>query len=162
VGRPRRRADRPRLDRPRALDPAEQKEAGSIWDAPFGLPGLDTTLPVLLDAAAAGRMSHERVVEVYAESPARTYGLFPRKGRLAEGADADLVLVDPDATWTVRDEDLLTKAGWSPLRGRTLTGRAVATYLRGRRIVEDGRFQEGPGVGRFLPGPGLHDDEATA
>ncbi len=131
-----------------------QKRAGSIWDAPFGLPGLDTTLSVLLDGAHAGRLSYERVVAVYSEVPARQYGLYPRKGNLGVGADADLVLVDPDAKWTVRDDDVLSKAGWSPFAGRTLTGRAVQTYVRGSRVAEEGNVVAEPGTGRFLAGPG--------
>ena len=133
---------------------AEQKRDGSIWDAHFGLPGLDTTFPFLLDAAASGAISYERLVDVYAESPARTYGLHPRKGRVEVGADADVALVDPTATWTVRNEDVISRAGWSPFEGRTFSGRVVDTYLRGRRIVHEEKVVEGPGYGRFLPGSG--------
>jgi dihydroorotase len=118
---------------------AAQKRAGSIWDVHFGLPGIDTTLSVLLDGAAAGWISYERVVAAYSEAPARIYGL-KSKGRLEPGADADLVVVDPTQRWTVTDEDILSKAGWSPYSGRTFTGRAVRTYLRG----------EEPGTGRFV------------
>jgi dihydroorotase (multifunctional complex type) len=131
-----------------------QKTEGSIWDVHFGLPGLDTTLPVLLDAASAGRITYERVVEAYAEAPARIYGLYPRKGYLGEGCDADVILVDPAARWTVRNEDILSKAGWSPFAGRTLTGLAVRTYLRGRLIAEESKVMGEPGLGAFLPGPG--------
>jgi allantoinase len=131
-----------------------QKRAGSIWDAPFGLPGLDTTLSVLLDGAHAGRVPYERVAAVYAEAPARQYGLYPRKGTVEVGADADLVLLDPDAAWTVRDEDIRSKAGWSPFAGRTLRGRAVHTYLRGSRVAAEGNVLAEPGTGRFLSGPG--------
>ncbi|MGH7775688.1 MAG: dihydroorotase, partial [Candidatus Dormibacterales bacterium] len=116
----------------------EQKAAGSIWDVHFGLPGVDTTFSVLLDGAARGLVSYERVVEAYSEAPARLYGLRG-KGRLEPGADADLVVVDPGRAWTVSDDDVLSKAGWSPFSGRTLRGRAVATYLRGIPLVEDGR-----------------------
>lgn len=133
---------------------AEQKRTGSIWDAPFGLPGLDTTFSVMLDAAHAGRLSYERMVEVYAETPARTYGLYPAKGALLPGADADIVLVDPEAEWTVRDEDVISKAGWSPFTGRTLTGLAVKTWLRGQLIADGGKAVAEPGFGRFLVGPG--------
>ena len=69
--------------------------------------GLDTTLPVLLDGASRGAISYERLVEAYAEAPARTYGLYPRKGHLGIGADADIALVDPDARWTVSDEEII-------------------------------------------------------
>jgi dihydroorotase (multifunctional complex type) len=132
----------------------EQKREGSIWDVHFGLPGLDTTLAVLLDGAQAGRITYERIAEVYAEAPARLYGLWPSKGSLRPGADADVVLVDPEERWTVRDADVLSKAGWSPYAGRTLVGRAVRTYSRGRLAAVDGEVLAEPGAGRFLAGAG--------
>jgi dihydroorotase (multifunctional complex type) len=133
---------------------AEQKRAGSIWDVHFGLPGIDTTSSVLLDGAHAGRISYERVAEAYSERPARLYGLWPAKGRLEPGADADLVLVDPEAPWEVRDEDEISKAGWSPYSGRTLVGRAVRTYLRGELAAVEGRIVAEPATGRFVAGAG--------
>lgn len=133
---------------------AGQKRDGSIWDVHFGLPGVDTTLSVLLDGAHAGRIGYERVVEAYAEAPARLYGLWPAKGSLEPGADGDVVLVDPHERWTVRDEDVLSRAGWSPYAGRTLVGRAVRTYVRGRLVAEGGSVVAGPGAGRFVPGAG--------
>ncbi len=130
----------------------EQKRAGDMWEVHFGLPGLDSTMSVLLDAVARGHLSFEDVARVYAEAPARTYGL-PGKGRIAVGADADLALVDPDATRVLRNEDVLSKAGWTPYDGRRVTGRVVATYLRGELVAEDGRpLRERRG--RFLPGAG--------
>lgn len=129
-----------------------QKEAG-IWEAPFGLPGLDTTLPFLLDAAHRDLIGLEDVVRWYAEEPARRYGLFPRKGQIAPGADADIVLVDEARDWQVSDADIVSKAGWSPYAGRRLVGGVVATYLGGSLIAEGGRPEAAPG-GRFLPGPG--------
>jgi len=124
----------------------EQKQAGSIWDVHFGLPGIDTTLPLLLDAVHRGWLTLERLVAVYSETPARIYGLYPRKGNLEPGADADMVLVDPERRWVVDDADIVSKAGWSPYAGRTLFGGAVTTLLRGKRPE--------PGDGVFLPGPG--------
>ncbi|QNN54583.1 dihydroorotase [Nocardioides mesophilus] len=131
----------------------EQKRAGDMWNVHFGLPGLDSTMALLLDAVARGHLSYEDVVRVYAEVPARTYGLWPRKGRVGAGADADLVLVDPTARRVLRDEDVLSKAGWTPFAGREVTGRAVQTYLRGRLVAEDG-VPTRERHGRFLPGPG--------
>jgi len=131
------------------------KARGSIWDVHFGLPGLDTTLPILLDAAARGLLSYERVVQLYAEGPARAYGLAPRKGHLEVGSDADLVLIDAAANWTITAADIRSKAGWSPFEGRAVQGRAVETYLRGELIAERGTVAQ-PGVGRFVPGPGAH------
>jgi dihydroorotase (multifunctional complex type) len=139
---------------------AEQKLAGSIWDVHFGLPGVDTTFSVLLDGARRGRISYERIVEVYSEQPSKIYGLWPFKGRLAVGADADLVLVDPDAAWLVRNEDVLSKAGWTPFEGRTLRGRAVRTYCRGTLAMADGQVVAQPGDGRFLRRGGHRPQEA--
>jgi dihydroorotase-like cyclic amidohydrolase len=131
-----------------------QKRSGSIWDVHFGLPGLDTTLAVLLDAAATGRLSYERVTEVYAQRPAQLYGLWPAKGNLDVGADADFVLVDPDERWQLRNDDVISKAGWSPFAGRTFVGRAVRTYLRGELVADAGRVLGEPGFGGFLAGEG--------
>ena len=132
----------------------DQKRAGSIWDVHFGLPGIDTTLSVLLDGAHSERLSYERVVELYSHRPAQVYGLAPRKGSLDVGADADLVLVDPSQEWQVSDGDILSRAGWSPLAGRTLVGRAVRTYVRGRVVAADGEVVGAPGTGQFVAGAG--------
>jgi dihydroorotase (multifunctional complex type) len=130
----------------------EQKLAGDIWSAPFGLPGLDTTCSVLLDAVSAGHITPERVAELYSRRPATHFGLAG-KGLIAPGYDADLVLVDPDQEWTVQDADVLSHAAWSPFAGRRLRGRAVLTALRGEVICEDGVVSP-ERIGRFVPGPG--------
>lgn len=131
----------------------EQKTDGSIWDVHFGLPGLETTLPMLLDATARGLLALEDVVRVYAEAPARRYGLISRKGSLRVSADADFVLADLGSERTLSDDDIISKAGWTPYRGRTVTGAIVASYLRGTCIAEAGRPRREFG-GRFLPGAG--------
>jgi allantoinase len=130
-----------------------QKLAGDIWEAPFGLPGLDTTTRLLLDAAATGRLTWSEVVRRYAEEPAKRYGMWPAKGRLGQGADADIVLVDPTASVRLRDEDVISKAGWTPFAGRTTTGDVVRVLLGGEEIARDG-VPRGECTGRFLPGPG--------
>jgi allantoinase len=136
---------------------AEQKRQGDIWTAHFGLPGLDSTFPLFLDAALAGRTSLERVAEAYAQAPAQRYRLAS-KGRIAPGADADLVLIDPAARRTLTDSDVRSKAGWTPYAGRALQGRVVTTILRGSVVFSDGAIVTGR-TGRFLPGPGY---QATA
>jgi dihydroorotase (multifunctional complex type) len=131
----------------------EQKRAGDIWNVHFGLPGLDSTMALLLDAAARGHLSYEDIARTYSETPARTYGLWPRKGRLAPGADADMVLVDPAVERTLRNEDVLSKAGWTPFHGRRVRGRVVRTYLRGMPVAEEGEPADARG-GEFITGRG--------
>ncbi|MHB9146170.1 MAG: dihydroorotase [Symbiobacteriia bacterium] len=125
-----------------------------IWKSPFGLPGVETTLPLLLNAVAAGHVSLERVVEVTSEAPARLYGLYPRKGNLAPGADADIVLIDPTAGKRLQDAAVVSRAGWTPYAGLELHGLPVMTFSRGHLVARDGLPVGEPGWGRFLPGPG--------
>lgn len=130
-----------------------QKTGGSIWDVHFGLPGLDTTFPLLLDAALSGRLSLAELARVYARAPAQRYGLWPRKGDLRVGGDADFVLIDPGGQTRIDDDFVLSKAAWTPYAGRTARGAHVATYLRGDLVAEHGTPTR-QFTGRFLPGRG--------
>jgi dihydroorotase len=133
-----------------------QKQAGNIWQCPFGLPGVETTLTLMLHAVHEGRMTLERLVDVLCERPARLYGLYPRKGNLLPGADADITLVDPARSRVIQDDQVLSKAGWSPYAGMAVVGGPVMTFARGRLVAKDGRPQGEPGWGRWLPGAGAH------
>ena len=130
-----------------------QKLAGGIWEAPFGLPGIDTTFPLMLDAALQGRISLEHLVQLYSMGPARIHRLFPRKGHLGVGADADMVIVDPTANRLIDDTTILSMAGWSPYAGRNVRGGVVDVILRGQVVVDRGVFDDRR-LGQFLPGPG--------
>ena len=134
----------------------EQKLEGDIWEAPFGLPGLDTTYPFMIDAALRGVLTIEEVALRCAAIPAERYGLAPAKGAIRVGADADLVLIEPNSTWTVERSDILSKAGWSPFEGRTFRGRTVATYLRGKEIAANGKCHE-LRSGEYLSGMGANN-----
>ena len=94
-----------------------EKDA-SVWDAPSGVPGVETMLPLLLEEARRGRLSYERVRDLVAANPAAIFGL-PEKGRIEEGRDADLVLFDPDDARAIRGADLHSKCEWTPFEGRT-------------------------------------------
>jgi dihydroorotase (multifunctional complex type) len=128
-----------------------QKTAG-IWDAPFGLPGLDTTLPLMIDAALSSRTTFERIAEAYAAAPARWYGI-PGKGQIAPGLDADLVLVDPRGTRTLSDAGVLSLAGWTPYAGRLVRGTIRQVLLRGVTIASEGKPAQ-QCIGQWVPGPG--------
>jgi len=123
---------------------AEEKEA-SIVDAPSGVPGVETMLPLLLAAAARGDLSDEQVAELTASAPARVFGLA-EKGRIAEGYDADLVLVDPDSRTEIRGEDLHSNCGWTPYEGSEGVF-PEWTMVRGT-VVYDARDGFGPAVGK--------------
>jgi len=98
--------------------------------APFGLPGVETTLPLMLDAVYHHRLPLARLVEVFAERPAERFGLV-RRGRITEGYEADLVIIDPEKRDRVERERLKTKCGWSPYEGFTLVGWPLKTFVRG-------------------------------
>jgi dihydroorotase len=127
----------------------EEKEPGWTdgWKAHTGTPSTQFYVPLLLDAANEGRVSLERVVELTSTAPARSFGLG-RKGRLEVGADADLAIVDHDRSWTIRDEDVISKIDWTPYAGRTIRGAIDRTIVRGRVVYEDGRVVGEPGWGR--------------
>ncbi|WP_336001681.1 dihydroorotase [Halorientalis halophila] len=111
----------------------EEKDA-SIWDAPSGVPGVETALPLLLERAREGDISYERVRDLTAKNVADLFDL-PTKGEIAEGMDADLVLVDPEASREIRGEDLHSKCGWTPFEGK----RGVfpeLTLVRGEVVYE--------------------------
>jgi dihydroorotase-like cyclic amidohydrolase len=128
----------------------EQKQAGTIWECPFGLPGIDTTSSLLLNAVNAGWIDLGDLVRVYSAAPARLAGLYPRKGSIGIGSDADLVLVDLRAEHRLSDDRVLSKSGWTPYHGMSVRGRPVMTMLRGTVVAEDGKPAAPPGTGRFV------------
>jgi allantoinase len=131
---------------------AEQKAAGEddVFAAPFGIPGVEFVLPLLLNGVAENRVSIERVVEVFSTNPAKILDLYPTKGSLQVGADADVVLVDLDGKRTVKNEDVIAKCGWSPLEGLTVTGVVERTLVRGQPVFADGEVVGDPGYGEFV------------
>jgi dihydroorotase (multifunctional complex type) len=128
----------------------DQKFASDIWGCPFGLPGVETTLTMLLDAVAEGKLTLQRLVQTYSEAPARLLGLYPRKGALRIGSDADVVLVDTEQEHVLSNDNIVSKAGWTPFDGRRVKGRAVRTRLRGQVVAENGKVTAEPGGGRFV------------
>ena len=131
----------------------ESKEAGleDIWEAPNGIPGAETFLPLLLTGVNQGRLSLERLSAVVSENPARIYGIYPRKGSLMPGSDADLVIVDMKRRWTIRDDDMVTACGWTPYDGLDVQGAAVHSFVRGERVLEDGEVVATEGQGQYVP-----------
>jgi dihydropyrimidinase len=120
-----------------------------------GLPGLETRLPLLFDAMISkGSGTPEQFAEITASAPARVYGL-PKKGAIAPGMDADLVIWDPKTSVTYGADDLHDNVGYNPWAGRTVTGWPVHVMLRGRTIAKDGAFCGTPGAGTWIKRPEL-------
>ncbi len=119
---------------------------------PSGLPGIETRLPLMYHhGVRAGRLSLNRLVEVGATAPARLLGLSPRKGSLAVGADADLVVFDPEREVTLSAATLHQATDECPFEGWTVRGYPVTVLSRGQEVVRDGEFVGQPGAGRFVP-----------
>ncbi|MBN8869051.1 MAG: amidohydrolase family protein [Solirubrobacterales bacterium] len=107
----------------------------NIWELKTGFTSrVEMLLPVLLNGVNEGKITLERMVEVACSEPARIFGVYPQKGLIDIGADADLVLVDLDKEVTVKNENVLTRSGWTCIMDHTLKGWGVATFLRGKQM----------------------------
>ncbi len=106
--------------------------------SPSGMPGVQTLLPLLLDHMSAGRLSLQRLVDLTSAGAQRIYGLAG-KGRIAQGYDADLTLVDLEARRRIENSWLASKCGWSPFEGRFVTGWPIMTVIRGHSVMRDGQ-----------------------
>jgi allantoinase len=116
---------------------AEEKRLG-LATQPAGFVGVETLAPLMVNEALAGRLSPERLSWVLSEGTARLYGLYPKKGAILPGADADLTLVDPEGDYVISNERLHSKHSLSPWNGVRLRGALKAAVLRGRVVMRDG------------------------
>jgi dihydropyrimidinase len=120
-----------------------------------GLPGLEARLPLLFDAMVSkGRLGPEKFVELTCAAPARIYNLYPRKGCIAVGADADIVIWDPERRVRLDDALMHDSTGFTPYAGREVQGWPDIVLRRGRILVQGGALRAEPGSGRFLPRSG--------
>jgi dihydropyrimidinase len=119
----------------------------------FGAPGVESMLGLTYsEGVVKGRLSLERWVACSSENPARRFGLYPRKGVLRVGADADVCVFDPNLRWTVRAAEMHS-VDYTNWEGWAVQGRPVMTFLRGRPLLADGSLALGPGAGRHLSRP---------
>jgi dihydroorotase-like cyclic amidohydrolase len=135
--------------------PAKLLGWDDIFLAPPGAPGVEIRATAVLTAAAAGTISFGRAVEALSASVARAFDLYPRKGAIVPGADADLVLFDPERRWEVKASEMITGARDVAMMfdGMRMTGRITETILRGKTVYRDGRVVGSPGDGRpVMPG----------
>jgi len=133
--------------------PAADKQKGEhdIWQAWGGVAGIQATLPVLFtDGMHARGLSVERVAHLTATAPAQLFGLYPRKGAIAVGADADFAIVDPEQRWTFGVNDLQTRSGVSAYLGREFVGKVVRTMVRGKTVFVEGEVVGETGWGQLV------------
>jgi dihydropyrimidinase len=131
----------------------EQKELGrdDFSKIPNGAPGIETRMSLVFDGGVrSGKIGLNRFVELTSTSPAKIFGLFPRKGTVAPGSDADLVVFDPNRKVTLSAKTLHMKVDYNPYEGREVTGAADTVLSRGRVVVENGKFVGKAGAGSFL------------
>ena len=116
-----------------------------------GIPGTEELLPLIHTfGQTSGRLTMSQIVNLLSTGPAKIFGLYPEKGSLEVGTDADITLFDPDYSWTLSKDNVHTAAGYTAYEGFNVTGKVVMTYLRGRLIMGDGIYLGLSGDGKFL------------
>jgi dihydropyrimidinase len=132
---------------------AEQKElgVGDFSKIPNGIPGVEHRMDLLHQGVVSGEISLPRWVEISATTPARMFGLYPRKGVIQPGADADIVIYDPTARQTLSVGTHHMNVDYSAYEGMQITGQVLTTLSRGRVIVDNNEYQGTPAHGHFLP-----------
>lgn len=136
----------------------EEKLRGqdSVWTTPAGLNHIQTANQLLIGEGIRRKVPLTRLAQLFATNPARLFNIFPRKGAITIGGDADMFLFDPLEEWTVVAEHMFYKQKWTPFAGMKVSGRVKRTWVRGTTVFEDGApkgtITVKPGFGRFIPG----------
>jgi dihydroorotase (multifunctional complex type) len=127
----------------------KEKEDGSVWDVKVGVPGLETTLPLLLTEVKRGRLSIGDIVRLLSEKPSQIFKM-KGKGQLREENHADLTVVDLRRKFNIDSSKFKSKAKFSPFDGREVEGRAVKTFVRGQLVMDEGEIVTKAGSGKIL------------
>jgi len=137
--------------------PRDTKLQDNVFKTPVGTPQVETMLRVMFHRGVVeGRLTVQRLAAVMSENPARIFGLYPRKGVLRVGSDADLVVIDPHREWTVSVDDLHSSVDYNTYEGMRLIGQPIHTMQRGEDVLVDGELKRNPGDGEFVRAePGL-------
>ena len=131
--------------------PHEKKQSAIIFDNSSGAPGVETIFPLLYSEGVAKRgLSPLQLVKMLCVNPARRFSLYPKKGQIAVGSDADFAILDPSARWTIYADGLRSSSGWTPYEGLEVKGRIARTILRGKTIYDGKDVTSRPGDGVFV------------
>lgn len=127
-----------------------EKQHASFWDNACGFPGVETSMRLMLTLVHQGRTTMEQYVRMACAAPAKAFGLYPRKGVIQPGADADIAVVDPAKEGVIRGAELHSlRSRFTPYEGMATVGLPVATIVRGRIVMEGGTVADAPGWGRM-------------
>ncbi len=128
-----------------------KKVDDDFFQAPYGSPQVETMLPLVYDEGVIkNRISPERLARVMSENPARIFGLYPKKGAIQVGSDADITVFDPKEAYTIRASDLHSRSDYTLYEGRRCPGRPILTLARGRELLKGGEVLLPPGKAHFL------------
>jgi dihydropyrimidinase len=128
-------------EQPLGIKYSKQQGLRDFSKIPNGAPGIETRLPLVFDGGVRQkRLSLNRFVQLTSTAPAKLFGLFPRKGTIAVGSDADIVLFDPEEQWTIRAQSQHSRVDYSLFEGRKVTGRVKKVFLRGGLIVDGDKW----------------------
>jgi dihydropyrimidinase len=141
----------------RAGTRARSRGFADFTEIPGGLPGIETRLGLVWEGVVAGRITRADWVRLCAEAPARTFGLWPAKGNLRVGADADVVVWDPNRSQSLDASALHMAVDHSPYAGLTVSGWPELVFARGEVVARDGRYVGEPARGRFVTRRARHD-----
>jgi dihydroorotase-like cyclic amidohydrolase len=128
----------------------EKKHNPNIWQASPGSPALDYWVPVMLERVARGEISMQRFVEAASARPAQVFGIYPSKGAIQPGADADVVVIDMNRTGTVAASKFKSKARYTPFEGWPMRGIPTMTFVAGNLVARDGEIVGKPGNGTIV------------
>ena len=127
-------------------------EGGAFTEVPNGMPGIETRVPLMFSEAVVKRgFSLPQFAQIVSTNPARRFGMYPQKGAIRPGSDADLVLLDPKAHKRIDHTKLHMNCDWSPYEGMKVTGWPVTTLLRGEILCQDGEWIPTYPTGQFIP-----------
>lgn len=118
----------------------EAEKAGDIWEIPAGMCGVETIVPLMLNAVSEGKLSLNKLVTLMAQNPAEKYSIFPKKGAIQIGSDADLTLVDMEKEFTIKRENLHSKSKVTAYDGFKVKGMPVATIVNGVTVMKNGKI----------------------
>jgi dihydroorotase-like cyclic amidohydrolase len=129
----------------------QQKMDDGIWKGTGGIGGIGAILAIMMtEGYHKGKITIERIAKITSENAARIWGIYPQKGVLLPGSDADIVIVDPNSEWTLSADSLQSRSDYSVFEGKKVRGKAVKTFVRGKLVAADGKLVTNSPSGKFV------------